>query len=374
MSSYETEVDGYISEISKRRYNELVKIKEIFHKIEEDAKELIPDIIVDGPKPDLKDLETNVVAADGGSYQEEYEATSILLAVAYAYFTKGCIERYLPKISIIPPYYSSLVNSVSMKTLEYQITHSVLEELNKSGNFPKLVFLDGTITFPDNALFEHVDRVPWINEVHDEYVKVSTEFFNYLKDEDIPVIAVVKDSQANKYFLSLVKSLSNGNSKNEFTDEDIQSMEELISKWKPNGEYSQVSEYSMIKYLFKDKNLKRTKYVEVTQSLRSEVPIEMLQGNIIGMYIKINTNQKPFFIEIPGFFKHKLDQILQLFTSFSYFSLRPGYPLPLFAAHMKVQLRKKSAHRIIQLLKNFTRKDLPEYYHLLYEEKFHERL
>ena len=63
--------------------------------------------------PDMTDLKKNVVAVDGSNYQEQYESIAITIGTAYVYRNNQQMERYLPSINVVPPYYSSLVNSLT---------------------------------------------------------------------------------------------------------------------------------------------------------------------------------------------------------------------------------------------------------------------
>jgi len=122
------------------------------------------------------------------------------------------MERYLPNINVVPPYYSSLVNSLRMKNLEYKVAKDVLEELGDDVRDIDLVLLDGAVTFPDEAMANYVDNVPWVKDAYNEHKKVVNEFFDFVIEKDIPTVAIVKDSMANKYFLSLYQALKSSKS------------------------------------------------------------------------------------------------------------------------------------------------------------------
>ena len=94
----------------------------------------------------------------------------------------------------------------------------------------------------------------------------------------------------------------------------------------------------------------------------------------MGFYIKTGNSERPFFVEVPLQFKERIDEITQLLSSFSYFSLRKGYPFPLYSAHKKVELKKKYAKSLARTLKNMARKDLKEDYGILFEDKFRENI
>jgi len=368
-----TEIEGYVAEIAKNRFTEIERIREIFNEMNEDIPKLSSYLLVNLPKPNLSDINCKVVAVDGSSYQEEYESISVSLAIAYIYTPNGHFEGYLPRISLIPPYYSSLTNSILMKTIEYQLLYEVITKMYEANQAPDLVLIDGTITFPDVALEQYIDRAPWIKEVFKEYKKVAENLFNFINRNQIPLFSVVKDSQSNKYFLSLYRSLIEEIDDGEVSLSDIQKIRDEIRKW-GEGIYSSVSENSMIRSLFNNASLKRLKIVEVTRALRSDIPVKNLQGNVYGTYIKIVSNQKPFFIEMPYASLNTFNNSIKILTSLCYFSLRQGYPLPLFAAHKRVTLKKAKARRIVSLLKIVARKEIPEGYEILFEKKFREMM
>lgn len=372
--AYKTGIEGFIAETIKERYGELHKIRQIFQEMKKDSEGLQKDLLVSVGKPNVDDLKKNILAVDGSNYQEQFESISITIATAYVYINSQQLERYLPSIKVVPPYYSSLVNSLLMKTLEYKVAYDSLKEIKTDVEDIDLVLLDGAITFPDEAISEYVDNVPWIKDAFNEHKEVVNNFFNFVIDEDIPVAAVVKDSMANKYFLSLHQALINFKNNSEIDYNFLKENEEFINNWTKDGRYNVISENSMLKMIFGEKSYRRTKFCEITCSLRNEIPTYILRGNVMGFYIKTVNSERPFFVEIPLHFKDRIDDITQLLSSFSYFSLRKGYPFPLYAAHKKVELKKKYAKNLARTLKNMARKDLEGDYGLLFEDKFRETI
>jgi len=372
--AYKTGIEGFIAETIKERYGELNKIRQIFHDMKKDSELLRKDLLIEVGNPNSNDLKKNVLAVDGSNYQEQFESISITIATAYVYMNNQQLERYLPSIKVVPPYYSSLVNSLRMKTLEYKVAFDALNELRTDVNDIDLILLDGAITFPDEAISEYVDNVPWIKEAFNEHKEVVNNFFNLVIDQDIPVAAVVKDSMANKYFLSLYQALINFKGNSEIEYSFLKENEVFINNWTKDGKYNVVSENSMLKMLFEGNAYSRTKFCEITCSLRNEIPTNILRGNVMGFYIKTGNSERPFFVEVPLQFKERIDEITQLLSSFSYFSLRKGYPFPLYAVHKKVELKKKYAKSLARTLKNMARKDLKEDYGILFEDKFRENI
>jgi hypothetical protein len=372
--AYSNEIEGFIAETLNERFGELDHIREVFHDMRNDAKKLRDDLILDVGKPNLFDLKKNVIAADGSNYQEQFESIAITIATAYVYMNNRQMERYLPSIKVVPPYYSSLVNSLRMKNLEYRVTFDVLKELDNDGENVNLILLDGAITFPDEAMADYVDNVPWIKKAYDEHRTIVNNFYNYAIERNIPIAAIVKDSMANKYFLSLYQALNNFQDNSELDMDFLDKNSNFIKSWGKDGKYNIISENSMLKMVFEDREFCRTKYAEVTCCLRNEIPTKILRGNVIGFYFKTIKSERPFFVEVPMQFKNNIDEITQLLSSFSYYSLRKGYPFPLYAAHKKVELKKKYAKSLARILRNMARKDLKNDYDLLFSDKFHEKI
>lgn len=369
--THKTQIEGIIGELYKKRYQEFAQFHSVFEKMNKDADILRNELLMKVGKPKFEDLKKHVIAVDGSSYQEQYESIAITIATAYVYMSNRQVESYLPSINIVPPYYASLVNSIRMRTLEYKIAKSMVESLTEEID---LIFLDGAITFPDEAIGEYIDNVSWVKEAYIDYKNTVNTFFNEVIKKNIPVVGIIKDSMSNKYFTSLYEELKNSTHSTEIDSSFISNQKELIKEWGPNGKYNFISEKSIIRRVFGDREFCRTKYVEVTCGLRNEVPAEILKNNVLGFYFKISNTERPFFIEIPSHFEERIDEIMQLISSLSYYSLRRGYPLPLYAAHKKVELKKKSTQNLTSLIKNFARKDLKNNYRYLFEELFHEKL
>ena len=175
---FETEIEGFITAIQKERFVEIENFRKIFKEMESDIKINKKNLTVDIDKPNKECLESNIVAVDGSSYQEQYDSISINIATAYIYSKDEKKEKYLPNIKIVPPYYASLINSVDMKTLEYKIVLDLLEEgiIEK----PELILLDGSICFPDEALSNYIENVPLMKDSYEEHKDIVNEFINKL--------------------------------------------------------------------------------------------------------------------------------------------------------------------------------------------------
>ena len=372
--AYTTGIEGFIAEILNERFDELDQMRDIFKQMKKDSEKLQEYLLTDIGKPNMDDLKRNVIAVDGSNYQEQYESIAITIGTAYVYINNKQMERYLPNINVVPPYYSSLVNSLRMKNLEYKVAKDVLEELGDDVRDIDLVLLDGAVTFPDEAMANYVDNVPWVKDAYNEHKKVVNEFFDFVIEKDIPTVAIVKDSMANKYFLSLYQALKSSKSNFELDQCFFDENNDFIKNWGTDGIYNVISEKSMLKMIFKEREFCRTKYAEITCCLRNDIPSKTLQGNVMGFYIKTVNTERPFFVEAPMQFKDKIDEISQLLSSFSYYSLRQGYPFPLYIAHKKVELKKKYAKSLARILKNMARKDLKGDYNLLFSDKFHDKM
>jgi len=368
---FETEIEGFITAIQRERFVEIENLRKIFKEMKKDIATNKEYLTCDIDRPDKECLKSNVVAVDGSSYQEQYDSISINIATAYIYSNNEGKEKYLPNIKIVPPYYASLINSVDMKTLEYKIVLDLL----KDGIIerPDLILLDGSICFPDEALSNYIENFPLMKKSYDEHKSTVNEFYEFVLKNNIPTVAISKDPTANKYFVSLYKSI-----KEQSTNDEIDFSESVDSNFLKNvgknGMYNFISENSFIKKLLHEDSFKRTKYLEITRALRNEIPAEMLRGEICGFYMKSAREQRPFFVEIPSKFIGGIDEITRTLSAFSYYSLRPGYPFPLYAAHKKVELKKKYCRNIATILRNIASKEFKGDHSLIFEEKFHDKL
>ena len=262
--AYTTGIEGFIAEILNERFDELNQMQDIFQQMKKDSEKLQEYLLTDIGKPNMDDLKRNVIAVDGSNYQEQYESIAITIGTAYVYINNMQMERYLPNINVVPPYYSSLVNSLRMKNLEYKVAKDVLEELGDDVHDIDLVLLDGAITFPDEAMANYVDNVPWIKDAYNEHQKVVNEFFDFVIEKDIPTVAIVKDSMANKYFLSLYQALKSSKANFELDQCFFDENNDFIKNWGTDGIYNVISEKSMLKMIFKEREFCRTKYAEIT--------------------------------------------------------------------------------------------------------------
>ena len=379
--TYSTAVEGEISRINAFNYNDLKDIRKKYTRCFNDSKILKNFILKKVPEAEIKNVDKTIIAVDGSNYVEEYNSVVISLALAYVYTTKGYIERYLPEISIVPPYYSTLINSIIMKTLEYQIVIDLLNEKKFKDNNPDLILFDGPFSFPDEAISESVaEGKEIINKFYKKFSNTANKLFDMIKERHIPTIGLVKDTLSNKYLISLVN-----HSKINYellNDQEIEKLiknkektDKYIKKWGTNGEFSMISESVMIKYLFQPDNIfSRTIALPLSKGfgLRAEVPIiNLKKGNLLGFYINILANYKVFFCEIPKYFQNQLEDILKIFSAICYYSLKPGYPMPLFAAHKKVELNKRNTKKKLSLIKYLVRIKDPKLYNIVFESKFH---
>ena len=379
-STYRTAVQGEISRLNEFNYNDLNQIRSKYNECLKDSRQLQKIILRGLNRPEINSLNKTIVAVDGSNYVEEYNSIVISLALAYIYTSDGYTERFLPEISIVPPYYSTLVNSIIMKTLEYQIVIDLLEdpEFDK----PDLILFDGPLSFPDEAINQSISEGKEIvTKFYNQYNSTANELFNIIKERNIPTIGLVKDSMSNKYLSSFInhlkinfENIENKKLKNHLMSKK-DSLQECLNKWDKKGKFSMISESVMMKYLFQpDKIFNRTVAIPLAKDfgLRAEVPIDNIKyGNLLGFYINILPTYKAFFIEMPAYFKDMMEKILDIFSAICFFSLKPGYPMPLFAAHKKVELNKRRSRNKLRIIKHFVRLRDPKLYDIVFESKFH---
>lgn len=369
--AFETGIEGFVAALVSKKFDEIEKLKTIIKEIENYTKSIRDEIILKIGTPNKDDLKKDIIAVDGSSYQEQFDSITVTIATAYIYSQKKIEERHLPMIKILAPYYASLITSVNMKNLEYKI---VLDFLKEDKTNPDLILLDGSICFPDEALANYIDNVPLMKEAYDEYKKITNEFYKLILKEGIPTLALSKDPTANKYLIAISKSLSDPSEHDEINPNSLKSLD-FVEKLNNNDIYNLVSENTFIKKLMANRLFVRTKYLEITRSLRNDLPVKVLRGNVCGFYFKTVDEQRPFFVEMPAYFKNNVDELTQLLSSLSYYSLRRGYPFPLYVAHKKVSLKKKYCKNIVTLVRNIASDKLDrDDYIDTFEPIFHDKL
>lgn len=363
-------LSGYKNSIDKLNFAELRKMRDILLKIHNFAEKNANLLTRSIEAPTLKDLEKNVIAADGTSFEEEYEAISISIASAFAFCSNGTYEKYLPEIQLLPPYKSSLLRDLIMRSQEYEVTLSLLQSLLEIGYKVDLILIDGPLTFPDYEI-ESTSNPKWIKKGIQRFNKSANDLFNLIENIKSPIVGIVKGSQANKFFLSLAR-MKNPSHSDEI---DYKMINDFDQKEWENGKQGQISEIIAIRELLRNSQHqfpKRTGTILVNRSLRKEPIINLLKDKgVTGFYMQITAESKPYFIETPSIFNNKLSEIARIIASLGTFSLAQGYPTPLFVAHKRVRLQTKKAKNLINLVKLVTRTRIPEFYNLLMSHKPH---
>jgi len=375
MKSKNTEIESYVLELENLQFKDLNEVREFLEEIKNDSLTISQYILKKIPLEDMNKLEKDIIAVDGSSFQEEFESLAISIGLAYIFSNQNIKPKYLPKIKFNPPYYATLINSIIMKTLEFQVVSDLFDEY--SSLKPNLIFLDGALSFPDEALNQAIDNVPKVKEAFENYIEVGNKLFKLLKDRKIPIVAIVKQSQSNKYMLSLAKLLKEGsnfienfNILNNNNDEFINA----VKKWSENNKFCNFSEKSLMKQIFLNNQYNRTIFVPISHKycLKAEIPIKLLKNNqLIGCYYNI-INENIFFLEMPRWQLDIAEEIFSIISTFSKYSTIPGYPMPLIVAHKKVEFNRKKALSIFNLLKYITRKKIGESnFRIFFKKKFH---
>ncbi|MEM5815574.1 MAG: DNA double-strand break repair nuclease NurA [Candidatus Aenigmatarchaeota archaeon] len=368
--AFETEIEGITAALVSEKLDEIEKLRTIIKEVENYTKSIRDEIILKIGTPKKDDLKKDIIAVDGSSYQEQFDSITVTIATAYIYSQKKIEERHLPTIKILAPYYASLITSVNMKNLEYKIVLDLLKE-NKIS--PDLILLDGSICFPDEALANYIDNVPLMKEAYNEYKETTNDFYKLILKEGIPTLALSKDPTANKYLIAIYKSLSDPSEHDEINPNSLKNLG-FVKKLNNKNIYNLVSENAFIKKLMANRLFVRTKYLEITRSLRNDLPVKILRNNVCGFYFKTIDEQRPFFVEMPAYFKDNIDELTQLLSSLSYYSLRRGYPFPLYVAHKRVSLKKKYCKNIVTLVRNIASNELGKDYIDIFEPIFHDKL
>jgi NurA-like 5'-3' nuclease len=194
-----------------------------------------------------------------------------------------------------------------------------------------------------------------------------------VKSEEIPVASVTKDPMANKYLKSIyLQFISDVEPRCKSELKDISNSYHLLEeRW---DRYEKMSELGIIKRVMWDKKLMRTKAVEISIALKEEIPINFLRAGVCGLYMKIEKDRRPYFVEIPCFFMEEIDEIVLDLTTFSYYSPFRGYPSPLYFAHKTATLTQKFSENVFSLAHMSARKILGCDYPVLFEERYREEM
>ena len=372
----DTLMEGLISEIYEISEEEFKETKTWLKDMEKDSRLLAADVLIDIPPPSKAILKNKIViGVDAGSAQRKYDAISLLLAASCTYSSKlpntEISQKYGSKIVYCPPYKSDIAISLYMRGLEYLVAHASSEEFLSNGEKPDLILFDGPLTFPEEM--EMISEVSWIKKAYSWFLQKSNSFFEFVKREKIPVVSVTKDPMANKYLKSIyLQFIRDVEPRCKSELRDISNSYNLFEeRW---DRYEKMSELGIIKRAMWDKKLMRTKAIEITTALKEEMPIKFLREGVCGFYIKIEKDRRPYFVEIPCFFMDKINEIISVLTSFSYYSPFRGYPSPLYFAHKTATLTQKFSENVFSLAHMSARRILGGDYPVLFEERYREEM
>jgi len=377
MRTSETIMEGLMREIEFLEDINLEEVSSWFEKIKHVAKILAPDILLDLPPKDINQLRNRIIiASDGSVYQKKFSSMCVILTSACTYSTEygdlRLSQKFRPKTVFVHPYGSDIIASFYMKALEYFVTLDAVKECLEKRN-PDLVLLDGTMTFPEDFSFDSAPQ--WIQKVYKDWLlKYANEFFEFCYENAIPVVSITKAPIANKFLNGIRKQLQDPiNIKQEMNG--LNSKELFISEWEKY--LSTISEMALMKHLMWDKELLRTKTIEVSRALRLEIPIERLKGNVIGFYFKPIRTASPLFVEVPAWIieaNEKFRDILNILTNLCIYSPISGYPSYLYFAHKTGLLKRKFMNRVISVIHRAARQKFKENYSNLFSAAWRDYL
>jgi len=334
----------------------------------------------DLPPEDLEQYQkSSVVGGDGSIVAQEYSSVVVALASACSY-PIGTKSAPIIDSDVVftHPFKSNIVGSLRMKYLEYKEIFEVLKKYKRrNGENPDAVFIDGTLTFPDNLSTK--ESPEWVkNEFEDQFIPKANDFFRYLEKEGIPAIAISKDPTANKYFTALELFQKKSSIRNSAKTEVEESEVNKIINWLTNAPQN-FHELSMMRYLFENKTFLRTELIEVSKAIKNTpLPIKPLRGQTYGFYYKTTPISRVFYSEVflPNTDRTKVWKTL---VNSSVFSPLEGYPAPLYINHHLVKLRKSAARKILSHFKwrayeVIKEKQGAEIANVLFKEKMREEL
>ena len=392
---YNNELESFIDSIElgitegESDFRNFIATCNSYQKIAKRIKKILPNdlseksLIKEIPDPEYSDLkEKKIMAVDGGQYNEPYKSAVISFSNAHLYKNENYFERHMNRFNIITLDYNSLTTSVLRATLEYEIALRVLQEEVKKNEIPDLVLFDGTLTFPDDALEQYIDRKPDFQDKMIEYKRIFDEYLEFSINNNIPTVAVIKDSISNKFLNSFKACMKNDYNNNfelggYFQDPLNQHNKDKINHLMQNQNFLRFSELTFINSIFEDKINLRTKYVPIEKNygIKNNVCSEQIKEKLLGFYARFGDETcYTFFIEIPSHFKEKLEEITRILSSFSTYSIVKGYPQPLFIAHKKAKMNPGKIFSRINYMR-YRLSDLnPEAAKILLKRKFHVKI
>jgi len=370
-------------------FKKFLNINKSYREIAAKIKGILPSgfskdsILTKVSDPVLKDLKKkSIMAIDGGQYQEEYKTAVISFSSAYLYKNERFFERYMNRFNVTTLDYNTLTISVIRQSMEYEIALKVLQQELEKDEKPDLVLFDGTFTFPDEALERYIQTKPEFKRYLVEFKKNVNAYFNLSIGNNIPSVAIIKDSKSNKFLTSFKTCLDTDYTNNFELADYFQDMSNLKSKntiksLLKDKNFLRFSELTFIDSLFDKYTNIRTKYVPIEKKygIANDVFSEKLKENIIGFYARYGDENTPiFFIEMPAQFKNDIDKLTRILSSFSTYSIIEGYPQPLYIAHKKAKMNHGKIFSRINYLKYKLSDIDPEGAKILLRRKFHRRI
>lgn len=363
--TYELEFESFINAVesgTRNDFKRFIEINRSYTDIANKLKNMIPPeagtLIHYNANPEIKDLnEKTVMAIDGGQFYEDYKRAIISFSGAFLYKNHQYEEKYLSKFNITTPDYFNIAISILRQSLEYEIALNVLEEEVERGEKPDMVLFDGTFTFPDDAISKYIEEFNEIKNILNNFTRIYSRYFKFTLKNEIPSLAVIKDSISNKFLSSFQSCIAKDYTNNfEFDDYFVKNLglrQDLIELLK-DKDFTKFSELTFIEQLFGNEKNIRTKFMPIEKGfgIRNDLLFQGLNQKLIGFYVRFGDFSCPImFIEIPSKFAYRLNELVQILASFSIFSIIEGYPQPLYVAHKRAKMNYGKVFQRMNFLK-----------------------
>lgn len=334
----------------------------IFPKVRRDLEELLRE--VSELRKYVQQLPTTsevppytAIAVDTGFLKLKYTNFAVALVVSCT-LTSGPAEKVPETSTRAEPLllralkYSDLALHYISKVMEYEQLLRVLREKEFRGDL--VVLLDGALTYP-----EELDLRPELRPLVRKYVEKLTEFLRYCEErrERIHIVALAKDPTVDKYCAALLQRSCGELEKvrnwfgkittyvHERTGADLL-LPRSTGTWLPPLRVDDLPGY-------------RTPRIEVFQ-----------RWGVYGTYVRLHPTRRPLYMEFLGWSLEKLGNVMLYLTDMSRYSLRPGYPAPLFLVDRLTKIDRGVASAVATAVEYVARYVLRDLYVEVFKPMF----
>ncbi|MHA1352951.1 MAG: DNA double-strand break repair nuclease NurA [Candidatus Heimdallarchaeaceae archaeon] len=372
----------FFDELKRFNTKEMPQIIKNIIKTEKELNNFIN--IVNCLKKEKIDFEQWItIAVDGGLGNVNLQGIGFVIATAHTY-SSSLIELNELKettdvrlISLPPTAENSLIGTLYMKALEYNVATQQLQLLCNNKKFEgisKLVLFDGSFSFPDKA-FGRYGKDKELDKAFNEFENKFEGFIRKClalkeKNHKIFIASISKDPRKPKYLEALkknimVKDANKANILEKQLERHKKQERTLISILSRVYSYSnQKGKYPII-----------TEIQEINQFLKLDLPGDYFHSKkLYATYYQTRLDTVPFYIEIPELCFDIYKEGINVINYLSEISPVSGYPLPLVYVDVLARVSKKTASEIFKHLKKQFITRHPQYAQYIIQNEFRETL